>query len=114
MELRVGLIVLGSSDIERSIRFYRDDLELSVKARFGDFVLFDTGAATLVVSGELSAASGAATHECVFAVDSVTQAYERFKERIPFVNAPRAVNDANWAVNFNDPDGHHCSFYGPQ
>ena len=44
----------------------------------------------------------------------MTQAYEQFKERIAFLNEPRAVNDANWAVNFTDPDGHHCSFYGPE
>lgn len=114
MSLQLGLILLGSGDVERSLRFYRDVLELPVKARFGEFVLFDTGAATLAITGELSPARAEATHECVFSVASVTAAYERFKERMTFLNAPRAVNDANWAVNFTDPDGHRCSFYGPQ
>jgi catechol 2,3-dioxygenase-like lactoylglutathione lyase family enzyme len=114
MEIRLGLIVLGSSDLERSLHFYRELLELPIKARFGEFVLFETGAATLAISGELRAASGETTHECVFSVASVTQSYERYKERIAFINVPRAVNDANWAVNFTDPDGHQCSFYGPQ
>jgi len=29
-------------------------------------------------------------------------------------NEPRVVNGENWAVNFRDPDGHQCSFYGPR
>lgn len=114
MELQLGLVVLGSSDLERSLFFYHDILQLAIKARFGPFILLETGASTLAVSSELAPASGAHTHELVFSVASVTQAHERFKERIAFVNVPHAVNEANWAVNFTDPDGHHCSFYGPQ
>jgi hypothetical protein len=114
MELHLGLIVLGSRDLERSLHFYHDILQLRMKARFGPFILFETGAATLVISAELAPASGEVTHECVFNVGSVTQAYELFKERIAFLNVPRAVNDANWAVNFVDPDGHQWSFYGPE
>jgi len=114
MELQLGLIVLGSSDLERSLVFYHEILQLPVKARFGPFILLETGASTLAISSELVPASGGRTHECVFNVASVTQAYEQFKEHIAFLNEPRAVNDANWAVSFTDPDGHHCSFYGPE
>jgi lactoylglutathione lyase len=114
MELALGLIVLGSSDLERSLHFYHDVLQLPVKARFGPFILLETGASTLTISSELAPVSGERTHECVFNVSSVTRAYDEFKERIAFLNEPRAVNDTNWAVNFTDPDGHHCSFYGPE
>jgi hypothetical protein len=74
----------------------------------------DAGSVTLVVTGELARDGTAEACEVVFAVDSVTQAYEALQERIPFVNEPRAVNAQNWAVNFRDPDGHSLSFYGSQ
>jgi catechol 2,3-dioxygenase-like lactoylglutathione lyase family enzyme len=107
--------MLGSADLERSVRFYGDILGFRVTARFGEFVLFDTGATTLALSGELAAAgSGDRTHECVFGVPSVTQAYAELEGVIAFLNEPRPLNAENWAVNFQDPDGHHCSFYGPQ
>jgi catechol 2,3-dioxygenase-like lactoylglutathione lyase family enzyme len=115
MDVRFLLAMLGTSDLERAVKFYTEVLGLRVAQRFGDFVLFDTGATTLALTGELAtAATGAATHECVFGVPSVTQAYRELKDRIAFSNAPRPVNANDWAVNFRDPDGHQCSFYGPQ
>lgn len=110
-----ALTMLGTKDLDRAVRFYTELLGLRVTGRFGDFVFFDTGATTLALTGELdSAATGAASHECVFGVGSVTQAYAELKDRITFANEPRPVNANDWAVNFRDPDGHQCSFYGPQ
>jgi catechol 2,3-dioxygenase-like lactoylglutathione lyase family enzyme len=114
-EIKFALTMLGSSDLERAVAFYSEVLGLRVSGRFGDFVLFDTGATTLVLTGELAPAeSGPSSHECVFGVASVTQAYAALKDRIAFSNEPRPVNAQNWAVNFRDPDGHHCSLYGPE
>lgn len=84
-----------------------------MKARFGEFAFFDTGDTTLALNGELVPAEGD-SHECVFGVESVTQAHAELRDRIAFLNEPRAVNDENWAVNFRDPDGHLCSLYGPR
>jgi len=115
LKMTFALTMLGSSDLERSVAFYGEILGFDVSARFGEFVFFDTGATMLALSSELQpAVKGPATHECVFGVASVTEAFERLKDRIVFLNEPRAVNAENWAVNFRDPDGHHCSFYGPK
>ena len=51
-----ALKMLGWSDLERAIRFYTGELGLRVSGRFGDFVLFETGATTLALTGELAAA----------------------------------------------------------
>jgi catechol 2,3-dioxygenase-like lactoylglutathione lyase family enzyme len=110
-----ALTMLGSSDLERSVRFYTEILGLRESGRFGGFVFFDTGATTLAVTQEFAApAPGDHSHECVFGVPSVGQAYAALRDRIAFANEPRPVNAQAWAVNFRDPDGHHLSFYGPE
>lgn len=114
-DIKFALTMLGSGDVERAVAFYRDTLGLRVSGRIENFVFFDTGSTTLVITGVLAPAGReAATHECVFGVDSVTQTYAALKDRVAFSNEPRAVSGDNWAVNFRDPDGHQCSFYGPQ
>lgn len=100
--------MLGATDVDRSLEFYRDALGLALKGRFEDLVFFETGATTLALRG------GVAPVELVFNVDSVTAAYEALKPRVAFVNEPRQVNEQSWAVNFNDPNGHLLSLYGPR
>jgi catechol 2,3-dioxygenase-like lactoylglutathione lyase family enzyme len=114
--MELAFVMLGSSDVERSATFYRDVLGLEPGPRFEDFAFFNTGAVTLALSGELGRRSGEhESCEFVFGVSSVREAYERAKERgVAFVNEPRPVNAQNWAVNFNDPDGHLLSFYGSE
>jgi len=108
-------VMLGASDVNRSASFYRDVLGLRMTARFEDFAFFDAGGITLALNGGLAVPGGApAVCELVFAVPSVAKAHEELKDRIAFLNEPRAVNGENWAVNFRDLDGHMLSFYGPQ
>jgi len=113
--VKLALTMLGSGNLERAVAFYRDVLGLNVTGQVENFVFFDTGGTTLVVTGVLAAAgSGPETHECVFGVESVTASYESLKDRIEFVNEPRVISGDSWGVNFRDPDGHQCSFYGPR
>ena len=112
----IAFIMLGATDVDRSVSFYCNTLGLTLSGRFDDFAFLDTGSVTLVVSGEL-ARSGSAQHEgceVVFAVDSVRNAYDALRERVTFLNEPRPVNAQNWAVNFQDPDGHSLSLYGSE
>ena len=113
----LAYVMLGADDIDRSVEFYRDILGLDLTNRFEDFAFWNTGATTLAVSGELSRRRTTTEHEpveLVFSVGSVTAAYDALKARVAFVNEPRQVNEANWAVNFTDPDGHALSLYGPR
>jgi catechol 2,3-dioxygenase-like lactoylglutathione lyase family enzyme len=102
-------VLLGCSNVESSVAFYRDMVGLELSARFGDFAFFKTGETQLALSGEL----GAARAEFVFGASSVTQAHEALRVRgLHFSNEPHPVNDPNWVVNFRDPDGHLLSIYG--
>ena len=104
----LAYVMLGATDVDRSLQFYRDVLGLVMKARFEDFAFLETGSTTLALHVQ------PVPVELVFNVASVTAAFEALKPRIAFVNEPRQVNEQNWAVNFNDPDGHALSFYGPR
>ncbi len=110
-------VMLASRDVDRSIGFYRDHLQLPLTSRFEDFAFFDCGGVTLALSGDLARGtpqSGTAV-EIVFAVPSVRAAYDELRGAgLEFVNEPRPVNDRAWAVNINDPDGHLLSFYGDE
>ncbi len=110
-------VLLGCSNVERSLLFYRDVVGLELSARFGDFAFFQTGETQLGLSGELGppAANGAARAEFVFSAKSVTQAFESLSQRgVTFTNEPHPVNEGNWVVNFRDPDGHLLSIYGAE
>ncbi len=112
---KLSFVMLGSNDVDRGVAFYRDVLGLGLSARFENFAFLDAGATTLGLTGQLApAAADCRSHECVFGVPSVSETYATLKDRIAFLNEPRPVNAGNWAVNFQDPDGHLCSFYGPE
>lgn len=108
-------VLLGCSDVDRSVTFYQNMLGLEISGRFGDFAFFNTGATQLALSAELGAPgeNGAARAEFAFGSNSVTRAYEALSARgLQFTNEPHPVNGANWVVNFRDPDGHLLSIYG--
>jgi predicted enzyme related to lactoylglutathione lyase len=53
--------------------------------------------------------------EIVFAVDSVRGAYAALQKKgVTFTQEPRNVTGSQWAANFNDPDGHKLSVFGPE
>jgi catechol 2,3-dioxygenase-like lactoylglutathione lyase family enzyme len=109
----LAFVMLGSADLDRSIAFYHELLQLPLNARFENFAFFDAGGLTLVLTGELARSnSGEEGCEVVFGVDSVRSAHSMLRNRITFINEPRPVNAQNWAVNFRDPDGHLLSLYG--
>jgi|GEM_PF-1999851 len=109
-------VMLASSDIDRSIRFYRDTLSLELRQQFNGFAFFDCGNATIVLSTELGyrLREGAAyPTEVVLGVPSVARAHEELRKRgVAFVKAPRPVTSDAWAASCTDPDGHLVSFYG--
>lgn len=108
-------VMLGCSNVDVSVAFYRDKLDLQLLSRFEDFAFFETGEAKLALSGELGRREpeGNESAEFVLGAKSVVEAHRILSERgVKFVSEPRQVNDANWAANFHDPDGHLLSIYG--
>lgn len=114
---KVGVIILGVTDLGRSIGFYRERLGLELTSQTSDFAFFSGGGITLALSTDLSRAlgKGAGAVEVVFSVDHVRTVYKELQKRgIDFQVGPRVVTGAMWAANFTDPDGHALSAFGPE
>jgi len=114
---KIGTILLGVKDVARSVPFYRDTLGLAVTGQFEGFAFFNAGGVTLGLSEGLARnfphLVGAT--EIVFAVVGVREAYAALGERgVKFRIEPRQVAGPNWAANFEDPDGHMLSVFGPE
>ena len=114
---KIGVVMLGVQDLARSAAFYRDTLGLSVQMEIPGFTFLDGGGVTLALSQPLARATGqaAGATEVVFSVEDVTAAYEALRANgVTFTQAPRNVVGSNWAANFQDPDGHRLSIFGPE
>jgi catechol 2,3-dioxygenase-like lactoylglutathione lyase family enzyme len=112
-------VMLGSSDIERSIAFYRDKLGLELLERTREkFAHFNCGNAEIVVTTLLRRLLRDDIRypmEIVLRVPSVMQAYDELRERgVTFLKPPGQIRPDAWATNFQDPDGYFVSIYGPQ
>lgn len=114
--MKVSHVMLGVSDIERSVTFYRDKLGFALQNRFESFAFFDGGGITLALSGDIWNYAGktAGAMQVVLDVENVKASYAALKDKgVEFVNEPRNVNGRDWAANFRDPDGHLLSIFGP-
>ncbi len=114
---QIYAIMLGVREVARSVEFYRDKLGMAVKFQSAEFAFLDGGGVTLALSLPLASAGGqaAGTAEVVFSVNDVRAAYEALgKQGIQFTREPRNVAGESWAANFDDPDGHHLSIFGPE
>ncbi len=117
---KVSLVMLGVKDFPKAVAFYRDTLGLQLQGEVpGDFVFFNGGGVMLALSvghaNPKTSPNVVGATEVVFAVESVTAAYEALRARgVTFIREPRNVTGANWSAVFTDPDGHRLSLFGPQ
>jgi catechol 2,3-dioxygenase-like lactoylglutathione lyase family enzyme len=114
---KVGIVMLGVANLERSIPFYRDVLGLELQSQFPGFAFFNAAGITLALSEPLAKTAGAGpgASEVVFSVEDVRAAYEALRSRgLVFTQEPRNVSGSMWAANFADPDGHRLSLFGPE
>jgi catechol 2,3-dioxygenase-like lactoylglutathione lyase family enzyme len=114
---RVSVVMLGVSDVKRSLGFYRDKLGLEVQREIPGFAFVNAGATTLCLSEPAAKVRGqvVGAGEIVFSVEDVTSAYQALRGKgVEFTHEPRNVAPDTWVANFDDPDGNHLSLYGPQ
>jgi catechol 2,3-dioxygenase-like lactoylglutathione lyase family enzyme len=113
---KIGVVMLGVSDLAASKAFYVETLGLEVSGEHGGFCFLQAGGVTLALSKELGPPSGASSGvEVVFSVEHVREAYERLKAKgVEFRIEPGAVAGPMWATDFRDPDGHILSIFGPE
>ena len=114
---KIGVIMLGVTDMENSLPYYRDRLGLKLTMQFEGFAFFDAGGLTLALTLALPKATGrgAGATEVVFSVDHVRAAYQALRAQgVEFSQEPRQISGPNWGANFRDPDGHILSVFGPE
>jgi predicted enzyme related to lactoylglutathione lyase len=90
---------------------------LKLTGQHEGFAFFDGGGVTFCLSEALARGStqipGAT--EVVFSVEDVRGAHRALAAKgIMFTQAPRTVTGPLWAANFQDPDGHNLSVFGPE
>lgn len=115
--LKASHIMLGVSDLERSLAFYRDRLGLTVQNQLPGFAFLEAGPLVLALSKDIWTHMGKApgAMQVVFGVENVKASHAALKEKgVEFMNEPRDVNGREWAANFRDPDGHLLSIFGPE
>ncbi|MBV8811081.1 MAG: VOC family protein [Acidobacteriaceae bacterium] len=110
-DLKASMVVLGVSDVSRSVKFYKETLGLAPAPAPGDLPMFRAGGVTIVLNGALSGGSGA--FELVFPVDSVNAVRKQLTDRgCHFVNDSQEVAKDLWVATFTDPDGHRLTLFG--
>ena len=115
--LRVGNIMIGSTDIDRSVKFYHETLGLPLQSQSTEFAFLDAGSVTISLSAPHAKLTNplAGATEVVFTVDGVREAHDELSGKgVAFLNEPRNVTGNQWAANFRDPDGHLLSVFGPE
>jgi lactoylglutathione lyase len=117
--MRNMITMITVSDMDRSVRFYRDTLGLKLRFQSPDWSEFDTGGTTLALHGggkPASATTGgeqvAGTASIGFNVDNVDKVYEELKAkgaRSVMPPTERSGEGIRLTV-FVDPDGLPVSF----
>ena len=114
----VSTIVLGVKDIDASVAFYRDTLELKLMGQNGNLAFMKVGEfLTLMLNGELGKlfTPVACAVELVFSVESVTRTHTLLGERgCTFLKEPREITPGSWGATFVDPDMHMLTMMGPE
>lgn len=118
---KISTVMLGVREMARTVSFYRDKLGLTVQFEIPGFTFLNSGGVTLCLSEPLARALGGPTQqlagaaELVFSVDDVQSAYEALAAKgVKFTLEPHNVTGTQWAANFDDPDGHKLSIFGPR
>ena len=115
--MNISHLMLGVSDLERSLSFYRDKLGLTMTRQLAGFAFLDGGGVTLALSKDIWTHLGksAGASQVVFGVPSVKSSYAELRTKgVEFMGEPRNADGTNWVANFRDPDGHLLSIFGPE
>jgi methylmalonyl-CoA/ethylmalonyl-CoA epimerase len=114
---KVSVVILGVTDLNRAIEFYRERLGLKMTSTNEDFAFFDGGGFTIALRGGRPKSDPAdlMSVEIAFAVEHVKAAHQALRTLgVEFKREPRIITGTTWATDFRDPDGHVLSIVGPE
>ncbi len=115
MAMRISHVILRVRDMDRSLRFYRDEVGFSVLSESPEFSFLDAGPIRLALNQPAEPPpSDESLTEIVIEVDDVRGMYDEMAGRgVDFRIEPREVmrhdGKALHAADFRDPDGHILS-----
>jgi catechol 2,3-dioxygenase-like lactoylglutathione lyase family enzyme len=115
--MKVSVVMLAVSQLEASLAFYRDTLQMKVQHAGGDFAFLDGGGVTISLRAtkDLKPMGDDRRVELVLGVEDIDAAYARLKGLgVAFRLEPRVVTGDQLAADFRDPDGHVLSIFGPR
>jgi catechol 2,3-dioxygenase-like lactoylglutathione lyase family enzyme len=109
-------IVIGVTDLERSIAFYRDTLGLTLQFRSEGLAFFAAGQVSLLLNRDAARIRQpvAGAIEVVFGVENVNATWRDLVAKgITVFREPRQATEREWSGILTDPDGHLLSIFGP-
>jgi catechol 2,3-dioxygenase-like lactoylglutathione lyase family enzyme len=113
---RVSMLMLGCTDLARSLHFYETLLGFRKLGGVGDLLFLDAGNVRIGLNAGLARARpvGEESFEIVLATESVRSEFERLRAAgAAVLYEPRSIDGTNEVANVADPDGHVVSLFGP-
>jgi catechol 2,3-dioxygenase-like lactoylglutathione lyase family enzyme len=112
---KVSGVVIGVTDMDKSIGFYHDVLGMEVTSHMGEIATLSAGTFMLVLSVPFAKAikPAPACMELILPVESVSASHALLTERgCTFSREPGEMHPGSWAATFADPDGHILTIFG--
>jgi catechol 2,3-dioxygenase-like lactoylglutathione lyase family enzyme len=113
----VRVVMLGVSDLQRSIEFYKCHLGLDPIMQEPQLALLKAGETIIGLNRGLAQMSDhlVGAVEVVFGVESVKEWFGILSTKgLRFIKEPNKVTPTDWAATFTDPDGHKLSLFGKE
>jgi catechol 2,3-dioxygenase-like lactoylglutathione lyase family enzyme len=112
---KVSGVVIGVTDLDKSIDFYHDVLGMEVTSHMGEIATLSAGTVMLVLSVPFGKAikPAPACMELILPVESVSASHVLLTDRgCKFSREPAEMRPGSWAATFADPDGHILTIFG--
>ncbi|MEX1133638.1 MAG: VOC family protein [Acidimicrobiia bacterium] len=115
--MKVSTVILRTSDLDRAVGFWSDQVGLALLGRHEAFAFLDGGSVQVALNQVDREIEDLSMTEVVLEVEDVFASHREMSERgVPFEIEPREVNTDGvrtlLAAHFYDPDGHAGSITG--
>jgi catechol 2,3-dioxygenase-like lactoylglutathione lyase family enzyme len=115
--MKISNIILRTSDLDRAVGFWSEQVGLALLGRHEAFAFLDGGSVQVAINEVDRHIEDQSMTEVVIEVEDIQAAHREMSERgVPFEIEPRVVTSDGvrnlMAAHFYDPDGHAASITG--